>query len=164
MSGARGAARSAPRSAGDRAKGLLSIAAWIPLAAGYKVEFGRVRRLFGNCGTLTLMHHLFPYALAVQLLLVPLVDPPGLWTYRWTPTRVAAILASGVAAFLVNYSGFLVVGHPGLGALAHQLLGQFKAAGTVVIAAVVFAERYSVQELLAAAGAMLGIFAYSYCR
>ena len=147
--------------AGDpvSAAGLAAVGLWVPLAAGYKVQFGRLRRHLGNCSTMGLMYALFPYAIAVQLLLSPLVDPPGVTSYAWTPRSLALVLASGLGAFLVNYSGFLVIGH--LGGIAHVLLGQAKSAGTMLAAAVVFGTSYAAAELLCAAGAMASICAYA---
>jgi len=156
--------RPAPR--GDAtdagAAGLLCVAIWVPLAAGYKVQFGRLRRKLGNAPTLALMHALFPYALVVQTLLSPLVDPPGLLEYEWTPSAAVAVAASGIGAFFVNFSGFLVVGH--LGAIAHVLLGQAKSAMTLLVAAVVFGTSYSVSEIVCATGAMSAIVMYSVLR
>ena len=194
----------------------------VPLAAGYKVQFGRLRRKLGNAPTLALMHALFPYgrgadipqrrvaatpwlrrgysaesgrddaagasmifrgdgsrrhhgrdvgtrtdrrrryALVVQTLLSPLVDPPGLLEYEWTPSAAVAVAASGIGAFFVNFSGFLVVGH--LGAIAHVLLGQAKSAMTLLVAAVVFGTSYSVSEIVCATGAMSAIVMYSVLR
>ena len=57
------------------------------------------------------MYALFPYAIGVQFALTPFVDPPGALQYAWTARSLALVLASGLGAFLVNYSGFLVVGH-----------------------------------------------------
>jgi len=105
------------------------------------------------------MYALFPYAIGVQFALTPFVDPPGVLQYAWTARSLALVLASGLGAFLVNYSGFLVVGH--LGALAHVLLGQAKAAATLLAAAVIFAASYSPAEVLCAAGAMASICAYA---
>lgn len=148
----------------QRLKGFLAVSMWIPLAAGYKVQFGRLRtRTFGpNCSTLSIMYAILPIALAVQSCLIPVVDPPGLFEYEWSIPRAAAVLTSSVAAFLVNYSGFLVVGH--LGALAHILLGQCKAAGTILLAAILHGERYSLYEVAAASAAMAAIALYSLAR
>ena len=142
-------------------EGLTAVLLWIPLAAGYKVHFGRLRtKVFGpNASTLTLMSHLFPYAIIIQTLMIPFVDPPGFRDFVWTPKKATFIALSGVAAFLVNWSGFLVIGH--LGGIAHILLGNAKAAGTTLIAAILFGERYSPQELLAALGALVAVAAYS---
>ena len=60
-------------------------------------------------------------AILVQFLVSPLVDPPGVLDFHWTTEAIFWILLSGLAAFLVNFSGFLILGN--IGALAHVLLG-----------------------------------------
>merc|ERR1719356_1978228 len=100
--------------------GTLCALLWVPIAAGYKVQWGRMQQQYG-CSTPALMRTTLPYAMIVQTIISPLVDPPGLWKYQWTPMAVFWIGLSGIAAFLVNLSGFLVMGH--VGALAHVLLG-----------------------------------------
>jgi solute carrier family 35 protein E3 len=132
---------------------------WIPLAATYKVQWGRVRRLL-QCSTLALMHAVLPYAIVVQFMISPLVDPPGVSEYVWTPQAILLIGFSGVAAFMVNYSGFLVMGN--IGALAHVLLGQLKTAVIMVGAYVVFHTHYSSLQIVGAFGAVLSIIAYTY--
>mmetsp|Transcript_1863 Transcript_1863/g.2860 ORF Transcript_1863/g.2860 Transcript_1863/m.2860 type:complete len:110 (+) Transcript_1863:795-1124(+) len=67
---------------------------------------------------------------------------------------------SSVAAFLVNFSGFLVMGN--IGALAHVLLGQCKMALIMVGAYILFHDRYSLQQLLGAAGAVVAIVVYTF--
>ena len=57
----------------------------------------------------------------MQFLVSPLVDPPGVLDFHWTTEAIFWILLSGLAAFLVNFSGFLILGN--IGALAHVLLG-----------------------------------------
>jgi len=41
---------------------------------------------------------------------VPLIDPPGLLAFEWSPARLALVALSGLAAFFVNWSGFLAMG------------------------------------------------------
>lgn len=121
-----------------------------------------LRRKLGKCSTLALMHALFPYALVVQTALSPFVDPPGLFDYEWTTSAVFSVAASGLGAFLVNYSGFLVVGH--LGAMNYVLLGQAKSATTLLVAALLFGTSYTARELVCASSAMASIVAYAYLK
>jgi solute carrier family 35 protein E3 len=141
------------------AMGTLFATLWIPLAAMYKVQWGRVRRLL-QCSTLALMHAVLPYAIVVQFMISPLVDPPGNMAYVWTYQAIVLVGLSGVAAFMVNYSGFLVMGN--IGALAHVLLGQLKTAVIMVGAYGVFRTHYSSMQLVGAFGAVLSIIAYTY--
>lgn len=139
--------------------GTICAVIWVPLAAAYKVQWGRVKKMFG-CSTLALMHAVLPFALIVQLCISPLVDPPGILSFKWTPESIFWIGLSGVAAFLVNFSGFLVMGN--IGALAHVLLGQLKTAVVMVGAYFLFETHYSAVQLLGATGAVAAIVAYTH--
>jgi len=140
-------------------QGTLCATLWVPLAATYKVQWGRVKTKY-TCSTLALMHAVLPYAIVVQCCISPLVDPPGIFQYKWTTEAIFWIGLSGIAAFLVNYSGFLVMGN--LGALAHVLLGQCKTAVIMVGAYFLFDSRYSSLQLAGASGAVGAIVAYTH--
>jgi hypothetical protein len=90
--------------------GTICALTWVPLAALYKVQWGRVRKNY-NCSTLALMRAVLPYAICVQAAISPLVDPPGIFDFQWTSEAIFWIGLSGVFAFLVNFSGFLVMGN-----------------------------------------------------
>mmetsp|Transcript_32450 Transcript_32450/g.105001 ORF Transcript_32450/g.105001 Transcript_32450/m.105001 type:complete len:127 (+) Transcript_32450:609-989(+) len=97
----------------------------VPIAAAYKVLWSRVAK--GEAGgepwhTLALMRAVLPWSTLVIGAMVPLVDPPGLLQYEWTVERAALLGASSAGAFLVNWSGFLVMG--ACSALTHTILGQ----------------------------------------
>lgn len=66
----------------------------------------------------------------------------------------------GVAAFMVNFSGFLVMGN--ISALAHVLLGQFKTAAVCLGGVLLFGTVYPAAQLFSAGGAVLCIVAYTY--
>ena len=139
--------------------GTLCASLWVPLAAIYKVQWGRVRNIC-QCSTLALMRAVLPFAICVQAAISPIVDPPGIMDFVWTKEAFLWIGLSGVAAFLVNFSGFLVMGN--ISALAHVLLGQFKTAIIMVLATVIFGSRYSAVQLLGAVGAVIAIVVYSH--
>jgi solute carrier family 35 protein E3 len=92
------------------AYGTLCASLWVPFAAAYKVQWGRVRRMY-QCSTLALMRAVLPYAICVQAAISPLVDPPGLLEFQWTREALLWIGLSGIAALFVNFSGFLVMGN-----------------------------------------------------
>jgi len=139
--------------------GTLCASLWVPFAAAYKVQWGRVRRFY-NCSTLGLMRAVLPYAICVQAAISPIVDPAGLFEFKWTSEAIFWIGLSGIAAFLVNFSGFLVMGN--ISALAHVLLGQLKTALIMVGATVMFGSTYSGNQLLGAAGAIVAIVCYTH--
>lgn len=89
-----------------------------------------------------------------------LVDPPGLWSYALTPSKATWIFVSGVAAFLVNLSGFMVIGN--LGGLTHVLLGQGKTAAICLGAWLLLGSTYTATQLGGAAIAIGGILAYTH--
>jgi solute carrier family 35 protein E3 len=139
--------------------GTICASIWVPLAAGYKVQWGRVLRQY-QCSTPALMYSVLPYAIVVQSISGLLVDPPGLLEFEWTKEAIFWIGLSGVAAFLVNLSGFLVMG--GVGALAHVLLGQLKTSVICIGAYYIFQASFSFYQLVGAVGAILGIVGYTY--
>jgi solute carrier family 35 protein E3 len=138
--------------------GTLCALLWVPFAAAYKVQWGRVRRMY-NCSTLALMRSVLPYAICVQAAISPLVDPPGFLEFQWTKEAMFWIGLSGICAFLVNFSGFLVMGN--IGALAHVLLGQLKTAMIMIGATLLFSSHYTQTQLVGASGAVLTIIQYS---
>lgn len=115
--------------------GTVAAAVWVPLAAVYKVQWSRLLRQYDS-GTPAMLYAILPGAAAVQLLMVPVMDPPGLLEFEWTVEGVFWISMSGVAAFLVNLSGFLVLGN--VSAIGHTLLGQLKSCVIVLGAWVMF--------------------------
>jgi len=132
---------------------------WVPFAALYKVQWGRVKAMY-NCSTLALMRAVLPYSICVQAAMSPLVDPPGILDFAWTWEAVFWIALSGIFAFLVNFSGFLVMGN--ISALAHVLLGQLKTAIIMIGAAILFGSKYTPSQLVGAIGAVVAIILYSH--
>jgi len=141
------------------AYGVICATIWVPLAAGYKVQWGRVLRKY-DCSTLALMYTVLPYAIIIQTFMELIVDPPGLFSFQWTWKALLWVSLSGIAAFMVNLSGFLVMG--GVGALAHILLGQLKSAVICLGAYYLFNATYNTIQLVGFAGAVIGIIAYTH--
>ena len=92
-----------------------------------------------NCSTLALMSVVLPFAICVQAVMSPLVDPPGILESQFTPDALLWIGLSGIFAFLVNFSGFLVIGN--ISTLAHVLLGQLKTAIIMIGATFLFGSK-----------------------
>lgn len=97
--------------------GSLAICAWLPLAVLYKVGWAKAIKI-RKFETLPLMHFLMPYAVlftgAMALVLEPLSEFAEM---EWATSQCLAVVAiSGVAAFFVNLSGFLVMGTLPVGA------------------------------------------------
>ena len=66
------------------AGGFLASLCWVPVAALYKVLWSRVAKEEA-WHTLALMRRVLPLSTGILLALMPLIDPPGLGEYRWTP-------------------------------------------------------------------------------
>jgi solute carrier family 35 protein E3 len=111
--------------------------------------------------TMPLMLKILPWATLWMLFLMPLMDPPGLLDYPWQPESAALILASGLAAFCVNYSGFLVLGQ--CRPLTHVVLGQLKSGVVILGGFFLFQKPQSPRALFgsALAVAFSGVYAYS---
>lgn len=99
-------------------------------------------------------------SIAVQLALCPLIDPPGVLSYAWSTSAIFWISLSGLAAFFVNLSGFIVMGN--LGAIAHVLLGQLKTCVIMLFAYFVFGTYYTTWQLLGALVAVAAILYYTH--
>ncbi|KAG7356409.1 hypothetical protein IV203_001095 [Nitzschia inconspicua] len=132
---------------------------WIPFAAIYKVQWSRVRKLYG-CSTLSLMHAVMPYAIIGQLFLAPIMDPPGIRNYQWTTEAIILLTLSGLAAFFVTFSGFLVVGN--VGPLAHTLLGPLKTGVAILASKFQYDTQYSFVQILGAIGALISLALYTH--
>eukprot|EP00550_Attheya_septentrionalis_P013545 CAMPEP_0198305172 /NCGR_PEP_ID=MMETSP1449-20131203/57774_1 /TAXON_ID=420275 /ORGANISM="Attheya septentrionalis, Strain CCMP2084" /LENGTH=388 /DNA_ID=CAMNT_0044007703 /DNA_START=65 /DNA_END=1231 /DNA_ORIENTATION=+ len=158
-------------------KGFLIASLWVPLGGFYKVQWGRVMKQHQqqqaqssssssssssstSLSTMSMMHRTLPYALLLQLMVTPLVDPPGFLDFAWTLSNIGWIGGSGVAAFLVNLSGFLVMGS--VGAMAHVVLGQLKTILICLCAHYLFDSHYTGLQIVSAMGALASILAYTH--
>ena len=77
----------------------------------------------------------------------------------WNSIFYGVLTFLGLAAFLVNFSGFLVIGN--ISGLAHVLLGQFKTAAVCLGSVVLFGTVYPPGQLISALGAIICIVAYT---
>ena len=85
------------------------------------------------------MSAVLPFSICVQAIMSPLVDPPGILEFQFTSDALLWIGLSGIFAFMVNFSGFLVMGN--ISALAHVLLGQLKTAIIMIGATFLFGSK-----------------------
>lgn len=138
--------------------GCMAAFCWLPIAAVYKVLWSRTSKE-EKWHTLALMRRVLPLATCFLLGLVPLIDPPGLRDFEWTYYRAGMVLLSGVAAFFVNWSGFLVMG--ACSALAHTVLGQLKACVIILGGWLFFAKAYPPKALAGASLAIVSMVAYT---
>ena len=138
--------------------GLCAALTWVPIAALYKVLWSRESKENG-WHVFALMRRVLPLSTLLLVVLSPLADPPGLLEFKWTLERAALIALSGVAAFFVNWSGFLVMG--ACSALTHTILGQLKAVVIILGGFVLFAHPYPPKAVAGAALAFGAIVWYT---
>jgi hypothetical protein len=72
---------------------------------------------------------------------------------------LALVLLSGVAAFFVNWSGFLVMG--ACSALTHTVLGQLKSVVTIIGGVLLFSQPYPPKAIVGAGGAIVAMMLYT---
>ena len=72
------------------------------------------------------------------------------------------VALSGVAAFFVNWSGFLVMG--ACSALSHTILGQLKAVIIILGGWMLFAQAYPPKSIAGAALAFIAIVGYTHAN
>jgi hypothetical protein len=132
---------------------------WVPFAALYKIQWSRVRKMYG-CSTLSLMDAVMPYAIIFQLFLAPIVDPPGIRDYHWTAEARMLVALSGLATFFVIFSGFLVIGN--VNPLAHTLLSPMKTGCAMIFATLLYNVEYTTKQLFGAFGALITLAIYTH--
>jgi hypothetical protein len=138
---------------------LFTIPAWIPLAAVYKITWSAVEKEEG-ISTLPLMYLLMPHATAALAAFVVLVDPPGVTSFDFNVYSVGMLVLSGIGAFLVNWSGFAVLGS--CSPLTHIILGQAKSSIVMVVGFLLLGYNPGMDSLLGAIIAILAMIAYTY--
>ena len=138
--------------------GCVAALSWLPVAAVYKVLWSRISKE-EKWHTLALMRRVLPLSTVFLLALVPIIDPPGALAFHWTPRRVALVALSGLAAFFVNWSGFLVMG--ACSALSHTVLGQLKACLIIVGGYLFFDQAYPPKSLCGASVAIVSMVLYT---
>eukprot|EP01062_Namystynia_karyoxenos_P070030 TRINITY_DN65406_c0_g1_i1.p1 TRINITY_DN65406_c0_g1~~TRINITY_DN65406_c0_g1_i1.p1 ORF type:complete len:376 (+),score=84.55 TRINITY_DN65406_c0_g1_i1:111-1238(+) len=140
--------------------GLAASAVWLPIAATYKVLWSAVTREEG-WDTLDLMVRTIPPAMLFQLPLMLVTDSlRSLPDFDWTSEACALLLLSGIGAFAVNLSGFLVMGE--LSALTHVVIGQAKACLTMLGGYLFWREAYPPLKLLGAVTAICAMALYTH--
>jgi len=139
--------------------GLVAVAAWLPVAALYKVHWSRAQKEDGWT-TLPLMHRVLPYSMVWMALLAPATEVPGaVLQFDFSPPAAFLLALSALAAFAVNYSGFLVLG--ACSPITHVVLGQVKSAALVLGGYTLFGQPYSQRAVIGSALALVSSTAYA---
>ncbi|KAM7272242.1 hypothetical protein ACFE04_026905 [Oxalis oulophora] len=97
--------------------------AWIIPSAINKILWSNLQQR-ENWTALSLMWKTTPITLLFLLLMIPWLDPPGVFSFPWDFNNSAAIALSAFLGFLLQWSGALALG--ATSAISHVVLGQFK--------------------------------------
>ncbi|KAM0903054.1 hypothetical protein ACQ4PT_018866 [Festuca glaucescens] len=107
-----------------------------------------------------LMWKTTPITIFFFLVLMPLMDPPGLLSFNWNVKNSSAIMISALLGFLLQWSGALALG--ATSALSHVVLGQFKTIVIILSGFLVFNSDPGVTSLYGAVIALGGMSIYTY--
>ncbi|KAE8792679.1 putative membrane protein [Hordeum vulgare] len=133
--------------------------AWIIPSAINKILWSNLQQS-GNWTALALMWKTTPITIFFFLVLMPLMDPPGLLSFNWNFKNSCAIIISALLGFLLQWSGALALG--ATSALSHVVLGQFKTIVIMLSGFLVFKSDPGLTSLYGAVIALGGMSVYTY--
>ncbi|RCV21311.1 hypothetical protein SETIT_4G129300v2 [Setaria italica] len=133
--------------------------AWIIPSAVNKILWSNLQQS-GNWTALALMWKTTPITIFFFIVLMPLLDPPGLLSFKWDFKNSSAIIISALFGFLLQWSGALALG--ATSALAHVVLGQFKTIVIMLSGYLVFNSDPGFTSLCGAVIALAGMSVYTY--
>ncbi|KAK8527078.1 hypothetical protein V6N13_084946 [Hibiscus sabdariffa] len=132
--------------------------AWIIPSAINKILWSNLQQQ-ANWTALALMWKTTPITILFLLALMPWLDPPGVWLFKWDVNSSTAVLISAVLGFLLQWSGALALG--ATSATSHVVLGQFKTCVIVVGGYLLFDSDPGFVSLCGAVAALGGMSAYT---
>ncbi|KAL6909902.1 hypothetical protein ACP4OV_001561 [Aristida adscensionis] len=133
--------------------------AWIIPSAVNKILWSNLQQS-GSWTALALMWKTTPITVFFFIVLMPLLDPPGLLSFNWNFKNSSAIIISALFGFLLQWSGALALG--ATSALSHVVLGQFKTIVIMLSAYLVFNSDPGFTSLCGAVIALGGMSVYTY--
>lgn len=133
--------------------------AWIIPSAVNKILWSNLQQS-GNWTALALMWKTTPITIFFFLVLMPLLDPPGLLSFNWNFKNSSAVMVSALFGFLLQWSGALALG--ATSALSHVVLGQFKTIVIMISGYLVFNSDPGLTSLCGAVIALGGMSVYTY--
>ncbi|KAK3129002.1 hypothetical protein QOZ80_6BG0469920 [Eleusine coracana subsp. coracana] len=133
--------------------------AWIIPSAVNKILWSNLQQS-GNWTALALMWKTTPITIFFFIVLMPFLDPPGVWSFRWDFWNTSAITVSALFGFLLQWSGALALG--ATSAVSHVVLGQFKTIVIMLVAYLVFNSDPGYTSLCGAVIALGGMSVYTY--
>lgn len=133
--------------------------AWIIPSAVNKILWSNLQQS-GNWTALALMWKTTPITMFFFLILMPLMDPPGLLSFNWNFKNSSAIMISALLGFLLQWSGALALG--ATSAVSHVVLGQFKTIVIMLSSFLVFNSDPGFTSICGAVIALGGMSIYTY--
>ncbi|TVU03314.1 hypothetical protein EJB05_51161, partial [Eragrostis curvula] len=133
--------------------------AWIIPSAVNKILWSNLQQS-GNWTALALMWKTTPITIFFFIVLMPLLDPPGFWSFSWNFKNSCAVIISALFGFLLQWSGALALG--ATSALSHVVLGQFKTIVIMLSGYLVFNSDPGFTSLCGAVIALVGMSVYTY--
>eukprot|EP01104_Vermistella_antarctica_P015749 TRINITY_DN5238_c0_g1_i1.p2 TRINITY_DN5238_c0_g1~~TRINITY_DN5238_c0_g1_i1.p2 ORF type:complete len:194 (-),score=62.60 TRINITY_DN5238_c0_g1_i1:810-1391(-) len=104
-----------------------------------------------------------PLSAATLILFIPLLeDPFEMVEFPFTSGSVFAILLSGVLAFSVNLSTYLVIGNTS--AITYNVVGYFKFCVVIVMGFILFQDPMTSRNMLGIGVTMAGVLAYTVAK
>ncbi|GAB0494615.1 hypothetical protein MMPV_005909 [Pyropia vietnamensis] len=133
----------------------------------YQIGAGTLQRSL-DCSALQLQLYTAPLSAAFIIPFVPLLDnwmpssPDSIWKYEFGVGNVSVLVLTGVLAFLVNVSIFLVIGRSS--AVSYNTLGHFKTCFILASDFVFFNRPLNVRSAAGILMTMGGVFWYTHLK
>ncbi|OMP11648.1 hypothetical protein CCACVL1_00366 [Corchorus capsularis] len=139
--------------------GAIVAMSWIIPSAISKILWSSLQQR-ENYTALALMWKTTPISLLCLLIMIPLLDPPGAFSYNWNFLNTSMILISGVFGFLLQWSAALALG--ATSAISHVVLGQFKTCVLLLGNYYIFSSNPGKTSICGAFVAIAGMSYYTY--
>ncbi|KAL3535444.1 hypothetical protein ACH5RR_003905 [Cinchona calisaya] len=133
--------------------------AWIVPSAINKILWSNLQQQ-ENWTALSLMWKTTPVTLVFLLLMMRLLDPPGILSFNWNLNNSAIIGGSAVLGFLLQWSGAMALG--ATSATTHVVLGQFKTCVILLGGFLLFGSNPGLTSISGAIFALGGMTSYTY--
>ncbi|XP_010928064.2 nucleotide-sugar uncharacterized transporter 2 [Elaeis guineensis] len=133
--------------------------AWIVPSSVNKILWSNMQQK-GKWTALALMWKTTPITIFFFMVLMPLLDPPGILSFTWNLNNTTAIIISALFGFLLQWSGALALG--ATSALSHVVLGQFKTCVIMLAGYLFFNSDPGAISLCGAVTALCGMSVYTY--
>uniref|UniRef100_A0A7S0ZKQ4 Sugar phosphate transporter domain-containing protein n=1 Tax=Timspurckia oligopyrenoides TaxID=708627 RepID=A0A7S0ZKQ4_9RHOD len=148
--------------------GTLYAIAGVLVTSFYQIWSGTLQKSL-ECDALQLQLYTSPMSAVFIMPFMPLFDNysmnsslNSIWNYNYTQSNVLAILGTGVIAFLVNISIFLIIGKSS--ALTYNILGHAKTCFILITDFVFFGRPADVKGTSGILAAMGGVFWYTHLK